>query len=157
MPPTLSRGAALTWAHRLRMYNFSQRTLLSDRLRGLAASLQTRSLIVVLSDLHDVDTIVALELLAAAHELIVLWLEDPAETQPKDGSASSPMKGFFRAREAETGRNFLFSKRASLTTHRRIRQELRDAGLEFLHLRVDQPVIPPLQHFLRHRKSMGHL
>ena len=147
--PTLSRSAAMTWAHQLRFYTFSQRTCLTERLRTLAASLQQRSLVLVLSDLHDVGVMDSLELVAANHEVIVLWLEDPTEKQ-----WGSP--GFFRAREAETGQRFLLSQRSQLPTHVRIRSQLADGGIEFLHLPIDEPVVAPLQHFLRHRKSMGH-
>jgi hypothetical protein len=91
----------------------------------------------------------ALELLAASHEVITLWLEDPAEVEP-------PRSGIFRAREAETGQPFVLTRRTRLLAHDRIRNSLVDGGIEFLHLPVDQPVLPRLRHFLRHRKSMGH-
>jgi uncharacterized protein (DUF58 family) len=147
--PTLSTSSAMRWAHELRLFDFRERTRLSERLRTLAAALKARSLVVVLSDLHEPNAFPALELLAASHEVITLWLEDPAEAKP-------PPCGIFRAREAETGQPFVLTRRTPLATHDRIRNSLVDGGIEFLHLPVDQPVLPRLRHFLRHRKSMGH-
>jgi uncharacterized protein (DUF58 family) len=147
--PTLSTSSAMRWAHELRLYDFREGTRLSERLRTLAAALKAKTLVVVLSDLHEPDAFPALELLAASHEVITLWLEDPAESEP-------PRSGIFRAREAETGKSFVLTRRTRLTTHDRIRNALVDGGIEFLHLPIDQPVLPRLRHFLRHRKSMGH-
>ncbi|MFT5523383.1 MAG: hypothetical protein ACI9HK_001329 [Pirellulaceae bacterium] len=147
--PTLSTSSAMRWAHELRLYDFRESTRLSERLRTLAAALKARTLVFVLSDLHEPDAFPALELLAASHEVITLWLEDPAE-------AKAPPSGIFRGREAETGKSFVLTRRTRMTTHDRIRNSLVDGGLEFLHLPVDQPVLPRLRHFLRYRKSMGH-
>ncbi len=97
--PTLSATTAMQWAYQLRQFDFSERTSLSRQLRSLVASLKCRTMVVVLSDLHEPDAISALELVAATHELVVFWLEDPAESK-------APPSGIFRAREAETGRRF---------------------------------------------------
>jgi uncharacterized protein (DUF58 family) len=147
--PTLSGSTAMRWAHQLRKFDFRQRTRLSDRLRTLAAALKSKTLVVVLSDLHQPEAFPALELLAASHEVITIWLEDPAEAAP-------PRRGIFRAREAETAQPFVLTRRTRLAAHERIRHALVDAGIEFLHLPIEQPVLPRLRHFLRHRKSLGH-
>ena len=147
--PTLSSTSAMQWAHQLRLFDFRERTVLSSKLRTLAASLVSRAMVIVLSDLHDPDAIASLELLAARNEVLVLWLEDPAESQ-------APPRGIFRAREAETGQRFLLTRRTRLTSHERIRQTLVASGIEFLHLPIDEPVIPRVRHFLKYRKSMGH-
>ncbi|MCA9177431.1 MAG: DUF58 domain-containing protein [Planctomycetales bacterium] len=147
--PTLSKRVSLQWAHQLRTHDFSQHTRLSRSLETLAAVQKTSSLVLVLSDLQEDGVVGALEHLAVGHEAVTLWLEDPAERQ-------LPARGYFRGREAETGRSFLLSRRTRYSKHESIRSALRDAGLEFLHLPIDEPVIPRLQHFLKHRKSLGH-
>ncbi len=147
--PTLSTSTAMRWAHQLRLYDFGERTNLSVRLRTLAAALKAKSVVVVLSDMHEPAAFPALELLAASHEVITLWLEDPSEAAP-------PKRGIFRAREAETGQPFVLTRRTRLTAHDRIRNSLVDGGIEFLHLPIDQLVLPRVRHFLRHRKSLGH-
>ena len=78
----------MQWVDDLRRYDFGERTVLSLKLRSLAATLKTRSVVVVLSDLHDPNVISALELLVAAHAVIVFWLQDPAEVK-------LPAGGFF--------------------------------------------------------------
>ena len=112
-------------------------------------ALKSRSLIFVLSDLHDPDALPALELLATNHELVVLWLQDPAE-------ARLPAGGIFRAREAETGATFVLHGRTRLNLVARIRESLVQSGIEFLHLPIDEPVLPRVRYFLKHRKSLGH-
>ncbi|QDU92856.1 DUF58 domain-containing protein [Lignipirellula cremea] len=147
--PTMSASAAMRWAHELRLFDFQEKTRLEERMRTLAAALKARTVIMVLSDLHEPTAFPALELLAASHEVIVFWLEDPAEVQP-------PARGIFQAREAETGQTFALTRRTRLTTHERIRESLVDGGMEFLHLPIDQPILPRVRHFLQHRKSLGH-
>lgn len=147
--PTLSTTTAMQWAHELRSYDFRERTGLSHRLRSLAATLKSRTVVVVLSDMHDPGAFPALELLAASHELIVLWLQDPAEVQ-------APRAGIFRAREAETGARFIVTRRTRLSTDAAIREALVQSGIEFLHLPIDEPVLPRVRHFLKYRKSLGH-
>ena len=89
--PTLSATTAMQWVEELRQFDFRQRTVLSTRLRSLSATLKARSVVVVLTDLHDPDALAALELVAASHELIVFWLQDPAE-------AKLPRAGILRSR-----------------------------------------------------------
>jgi uncharacterized protein (DUF58 family) len=147
--PTLSSQTLMQWAEELRQYDFRERTLLSSKLRTLAASLRSRSIVFVLSDLHDPDALPALELVAANHELVVLWLQDPAE-------ANLPRGGIFRAREAETGAKVVLHGRSKLATADRIRESLVKSGIEFLHLPIDEPILPRVRYFLKHRKSLGH-
>lgn len=147
--PTLSSQTLMQWAEALRQYDFRERTELSSKIRTLAASLKSRSIIFVLSDLHDPGALAALELLATNHELVVLWLQDPAE-------AKLPRGGIFRAREAETGLMSVLSGRAKLGLVDRIRESLVQSGIEFLHLPIDEQVLTRVRYFLKHRKSMGH-
>jgi uncharacterized protein (DUF58 family) len=147
--PTLSSQTIMQWAENLRQYDFRERTLLSSKLRTLAASLKQRSIVFVLSDLHDPDALAALELLATKHELIVLWLQDPAE-------AKLPRGGIFRAREAETGAKAVLHGRTPLKAAEHIRESLVQSAIEFLHLPIDEPILPRVRYFLKHRKSLGH-
>ena len=147
--PTLSSQTIMQWAENLRQYDFRERTLLSPKLRTLAASLKQRSIVFVLSDLHDPDALAALELLATKHELIVLWLQDPAE-------AKLPRGGIFRAREAETGAKAVLHGRTPLKAAEHIRESLVQSAIEFLHLPIDEPILPRVRYFLKHRKSLGH-
>jgi uncharacterized protein (DUF58 family) len=147
--PTLSSQTIMQWAENLRQYDFRERTLLSPKLRTLAASLKQRSIVFVLSDLHDPDALSALELLATKHELIVLWLQDPAE-------AKLPRGGIFRAREAETGAKAVLHGRTPLKAAEHIRESLVQSAIEFLHLPIDEPILPRVRYFLKHRKSLGH-
>jgi len=38
----------------------------------------------------------------------------------------------------------------------RIRESLVQSGIEFLHLPIDEPILPRVRYFLKHRKSLGH-
>lgn len=147
--PTLSSQTIMQWAENLRQYDFRERTVLSPKLRTLAASLKQRSIVFVLSDLHDPDVLPALELLATKHELIVLWLQDPAE-------AKLPRGGIYRAREAETGAKSVLHGRTPLAVAAHIRESLVQSAIEFLHLPIDEPILPRVRYFLKHRKSLGH-
>lgn len=147
--PTLSSQSLLQWAEQLRQFDFREQTQLSTRLRTLAASLKSRSIVFILSDLHDEGALEVMELLATNHELVVLWLEDPAEVK-------LPRGGIFRAREAETGATTVLHGWTKLTTSERIRESLVQSGIEFLHLPIDSPVLPRVRYFLKHRKSLGH-
>lgn len=147
--PTLSSQSLLQWAEQLRQFDFQERTQLSTRLRTLAASLKSRSIIFVLSDLHDAGALEVMELLATNHELVVLWLQDPAEVK-------LPRGGIFRTREAETGAKAVVHGWTKLATSERIRESLVQSGIEFLHIPIDEPVLPRVRYFLKHRKSLGH-
>jgi uncharacterized protein (DUF58 family) len=142
--PTLSRNEVMQWAHGLRRHGYLEGTQLGQRVRELLPTLRRRSTLLVLSDLHDVDAVPALRLVAQEHECIVLHLRDPAETGVRGA-------GLFRGREAESGRTFFASgwrrwfrdcdRRSQLTRH----------GIDYLLLRTDQPILGPLRAFLKAR------
>ncbi|MBN2507747.1 MAG: DUF58 domain-containing protein [Verrucomicrobia bacterium] len=141
--PTLARGTVMQWMHQLRHYRFVEGTTLGRRIRELLPRLEQRCLFAVISDLHDPDAIPALKLLAQDHDCVVLHLEDPAERGRTGG-------GIYRAREAETGREFVahgfsrwFDAQAS--------HALSRAGVDYLRLATDQPILPRLRHFLKSR------
>lgn len=141
--PTLARTSILQWMHQLRRYHFTEATTLGRRLRELLPRLEQRCLFIVLSDLHDPDAIPAIKLLAQDHDCVVLHFEDPAERGRLGG-------GIFRAVEAETGRAFVAHGLSrwwgTEETH-----ALSRAGVDYLHLRTDRPILAPLRHFFKHR------
>lgn len=147
--PSLSAQIVMQWSENLRQFDFRERTLLATRLRSLAASLKSRSVVLVLTDMHEPAVLSALELLNATHEVIVFWLQDPAE-------AKLPRGGIFRTREAETGRKAVVHSGTKLDNVARIHESLVQSGIEFLHIPIDQPVLPRVRYFLKHRKSLGH-
>lgn len=148
MQSTLSHGQVFLWLHRLRRYRVDERTLLGRTLRKLAGVLEQRSLVIVLSDLHDEEAVPALKLMAQTHDCIVLQLQDRAELGRIGG-------GIFRAAEAETGRQFIGHGRSRWWDHETAAQELRHGGIDHLLLRTDEPFLPKLREFLRRRDCLG--
>ncbi len=148
LEPSLAQGDLWRAIEPLRMHARAESTQLADRIRSLEPRLTRSSILVVLSDLHDPDVGTSLRHAAQKHDVIVLHLEDPAETKPLRA-------GFFRGIEAETGRMFLGGGFQRWRGQPKIVQELIGAGVSYLHLRSDLPFIPPLRHFLSSRAVMA--
>jgi uncharacterized protein (DUF58 family) len=142
--PTLSRPRIYQWLLQLRRVRFDEPTTLTKRLAELGASLDCRSLIVVLSDLHDDGAAQRIRLLAQAHDCVVIQLRDPAE----DGL---PGAGFVRGREAESGRPVVMRGRKLGVSNEVIAEQLRRASVDHLVLRTDRPFVPAVRHFLASR------
>ena len=145
---TLSREQIYLWLHRLRTFRLDERTTLGSRVRELAGVLENRSLVIVISDLHDSDAVPALKIMAQEHDCIVLQVQDPAEFGRIGG-------GIFRAGEAETGESFVSHGRCRWLDHEALAQEIRRGGLDHLALRTDAPFLPTLRAFLRRRDCFG--
>lgn len=146
--PSLSTGRVLQWLHLLRSYRFDERTTIAERITKLMPSLAQRSMFIVLSDLHDPDAMPALKRLAQQHDCIVLQLEDPAER----GWRGS---GFFRAREAETGREFVTHGRRRWVDPDKASAELKRSGIDHLLIRIDKPYVHSLRQLFRARGWIG--
>lgn len=147
--PTLARGQVLEWAHRLRRHGFLESTALGRRTRELMPALKRRSSLLVLSDLHDPDAVAALRLVAQEHACIVLHLRDPAETGVRG-------VGFYRGREAESGRSFFASGRRRWRPHADLKRRLTRHGIDYLLLETDRPILGRLRSFLKARgRSSG--
>jgi uncharacterized protein (DUF58 family) len=146
--PSLSRKQIHQWLYRLRRYRMDESTQLGRRVTELGPSLVTRSLVIVLSDMHDPGGVAALKRLSQEHECVVLHLEDPAER-------GVPGVGFFRGREAETGRSFVTRGSKPWTDRAAIQHELRRGGIDTLHVPIDQPFTHTLRHFFRSRRLLG--
>lgn len=146
--PSLSRTQVFLWLHHLRRYRLDERTYLGEAIRHLAAVGESRSLVFLLTDMHDPDAIPALKLMAQNHDCVVLQLEDPAERGRLRG-------GIVRAEEAETGRSFVAPGRARWFDGTGIAHALHGAGIDHLLLPTDQHFLPRLRDFLRRRDCLG--
>lgn len=143
--PSLSRGTILQWLHQLRHYRFNETTSLGKRVRELIPRVEQRCLFIVVSDLHDTDAIPAIKLMAHDHDCAVIQLQDPAEQGRLRG-------GIIRAVEAETGREFTSHGHSTFITDEDT-HTLARAGVDYLKLMTDAPIVPRLRHFLKERKS----
>jgi uncharacterized protein (DUF58 family) len=142
--PTLSRARALEWILRLRSYRFDERTTLARRLRELAPMIRQRALVVVLSDLHDADATEALKHIAHVHDVVVLQMIDPSER-------GLPGSGFVRAREAETGREFVTFGRRTWLDAESVSRACRQSGIDHLALHTDRPYVVALRRLFKER------
>jgi len=146
--PTLSRNLVMEWSHQLRHHDFLEDTSLAHRAREVAPSLKRRTMIIVLSDLHDPGAFPALQILAQEHDVIVLHLQDPAETGVRGA-------GLFRGLEAESGRAFVGHGRRAWVDAESWKGELTRFGIDYLHLPTDEPILGKLRHFLGQRGMSG--
>jgi len=146
--PTLSRNLVMEWSHQLRHHDFLEDTSLAHRAREVAPSLKRRTMIIVLSDLHDPGAFPALQILAQEHDVIVLHLQDPAETGVRGA-------GLFRGLEAESGRAFVGHGRRAWVYAEGWKSELTRFGIDYLHLPTDEPMLGKLRHFLGQRGMSG--
>lgn len=142
--PTLSRPRVYQWLLQLRRFRYDEPTTLGRRVRELAPSLKNRALLVVLSDLHDADAVERLKLVAQVHDCVVIQLRDPAEGRLRGA-------GFLRAREAETGKDFVTSGRRNDVDLDEVTASLRSANVDHLVLRTDEPFVHRVRHFLNAR------
>ncbi len=146
--PSMSKDQILQWLHRLRHYRFDEPTSLGRRITELAPSLPSRTVIIVMSDLHDPSALPALKLLAQRHECAVIQLRDPAEQSLRGA-------GLVRGREAETGREVVsLGRRAGVNTEHVV-GELRRAGLDSLLIETDRPYVQAVRQFFRGRDLLG--
>jgi uncharacterized protein (DUF58 family) len=104
--------------------------------------------VVVLSDLHDDAAVPALKLMAQRHDVVVIRLQDPAESGVHGA-------GFVRAGEAETGRVFVTRGGRAWADPEDTARQLRRAGVDHLLVRTDRPFVADLRNFLRGRNVLG--
>lgn len=146
--PSLAKDQVMQWLLRLRRHAFDEETMMTRRIRELRPTLQSRSIIVIVSDLHEEGAAHSAALLAQEHEVAVIQVQDPAEV-------SLPAGGFLRAQEAESGRTFTARSRQQLVDQLRIAGDLRKGGVDHLVLRTDEPYLHKLRHFFRSRGVSG--
>lgn len=146
--PTLSRSVVYQWSHQLRYHDFHEKTSLTDSIRQLIPSLKNKSLIFVLSDMHDIGALDAMKLLAQEHDTVVLQLQDPSERGAIGG-------GIFRGREAETKETFVAHGRSRWFDHKALGHQLNQCGIDHLLLPTDKPFLQGLRNFLKSRDYFG--
>lgn len=146
--PSLSRHQILLWLHELRRYRYNETTHLGRRIAELVPTLRHRTLVIVLSDLHDPGAISALKLMAQQHDCVVLQLRDPAERSLR-GS------GILRAQEAETGFAFVSHSRRQWLDQSTIEQQLKRGGVDHLVIDTDRPFVAALRGFFKSRDLLG--
>jgi uncharacterized protein (DUF58 family) len=148
MEPSLSRAQILQWLHEFRRFRYDEPTTLGRRVTELAPTLPNRCLVVVLSDLHDGGAVPALKLLAQRHDVVVIQLQDPAETGLRGA-------GFLRAGEAETGRVFVTRGARQWVDPEATARQLKRSGVDHLLVRTDRPFVADLRNFMKGRNVLG--
>lgn len=146
--PSLSRETILQWLHQLRMYDFHEHTRLGEKLLALNPSLGERSLIFILSDLHDPNALPALKLLGHRHDIVILPLRDPAEDK-------LPGAGFLRGQEVETGRSVTLSGNREFTSLEDLKSALKKASLDHFPIHTNRPFLAALRLFLQSRNLLS--
>ncbi len=142
--PSLSKHQVMQWLVKLRSFRYDEDTSLGEKVTQLHTSMKTRSLVIVLSDLHDESAVDALSLMAQVHDVAVVQLLDPAEDCMRGA-------GFMRAQEAETGHAFVTHGRRQHMDYRHVERELRKRGIDHLVLRTDHPCSQEIRHFFEAR------
>ena len=146
--PSLSRDKIMQWLHKLRRYNTNEQTTIQERLRELGPTLNTKSLIIALSDLHQPDAIGPLKRLGQQHDVVALQLVDPAEKDLRGA-------GFIRGREAETGRTITTRGKNLGIDQEELKQQLKRAQVDHLMIPTDEPIAYRLRHFFKSRGLLG--
>ncbi|MEZ6115882.1 MAG: DUF58 domain-containing protein [Pirellulaceae bacterium] len=146
--PSLSKSQVMQWLHGLRRFRYDESTSLARRITELVPSLHSRALILVLSDMHEPAALPALKRLGQQHDCVVLQFRDPAESGLKGA-------GFFRAREAETGRAFVTHGRQSWLDQKLVANELKKANIDHVEIQTDQPYAHILRRFFQARNLLG--
>lgn len=144
--PSLLRSDLWQTVEPMRTKHYGERTKLTERLTMLDVRADRRSLVMVITDLHDPNVMPSLRHVAQKHDCVVVHLVDPAEV----GSLRS---GFFLGQEAESGRTFLAGGRTKWTRTQEHESELMRSGIGCVRLRTDEPFVGRLRHFLSARAA----
>ena len=146
--PSLSKQQIMEWLHHLRSYRFDEPTQVTRKIREIVPRLSERTLMIVISDLHDQSAVPTIKRMAQQHDCVVLQLRDPAE---RDLHGS----GFLRAREAETGREFVASGSGRWVDDEAIEREFRRGGVDHLVVDTDRPFAMNIRQFFKARGLLG--
>ena len=135
------------------------RTALLPAIRHLLSTLRTMSIVVLISDFVTTDDALGsadLRLLAARHDVIVVVVENAADT------SLPPGEGFVRVRDVETGAEATIglserSRRAFAETIGRRREAIVQAchrlGMPFAFVRSEAPVMQPVIELFARRRT----
>lgn len=144
--PSLSKLSVSGWLHRLRRHRLDEPTTLGTAAVRLEPLLGERSLLFVLSDLHDPAAGDGLARLAQRHDVCVLLLRDPAERGLE--------AGFIRGREAETGRAITTRGRFPPGQAEQRLAALAGARVDGLVIDTDRPYAARLRLLLARRRLL---
>jgi uncharacterized protein (DUF58 family) len=142
-PPSPSRDNLLNTLEEIRSLPPSPNTAFAPRISTLLPSLSAKSLLVVLSDLHDPNAVSALRNAAQRHDTIVIQLSDPSES-------NLPKHAILRSGEAETGRSFTLGLRSAHCPPPPL-TPLVQAAIDSIHIPIHRPYLPALVRFLSDR------
>ena len=131
----------------LRAYHWDESTLVGQRVDEITVRATRASVMVILSDLHDSSAIAAIRHATQKHDVLVMHTLDPLETRRTKA-------GYFRARDAESGRAFLGTSATQLANVEEVRDEILRSGADYLRLVTDQDFIAPLRRFLTTRGAV---
>jgi uncharacterized protein (DUF58 family) len=146
--PSLSRDKIMQWLLVLRRYDVNEHTHLSERLREIGPVLSERSLIIVLSDLNQPDSIAPLKRLGQEHDVVAIQITDPAERSLRGA-------GFIRGREAETGRNLTTRGKRMGIDQSTLVAELRRGRVDHFPVVTNEKYAWRLRHFFKARGLLG--
>lgn len=146
--PSLSRDKIYQWIHRLSRFRYDEATTLRKSIAELGTRLGSRTLVIVLSDLHDEAALKALRLMSQQHDCVALQFRDAAER-------GLPGAGVLLAREAETGHAFVTRGRRTWIDQAQIDRELKKSRIDHLTIDIDQPYADRLRSFFRARDVLG--
>ncbi|WP_182865062.1 DUF58 domain-containing protein [Stieleria mannarensis] len=146
--PSLSKDRVMQWLHQLRHYRDDEPTRIASKLAELGTSLSNRALLVLISDMHEQQAVPVIKRLAQRHDCCVLQLRDPAERELRG-------TGFYRARDAESGRAFVMHGRTRWKDDQPLRDELKRGGIDHLLIETDQPIAVRLRQFFAARGILG--
>jgi len=147
--PSLSKDQVLQWLHHLRRYTMNQHSILGTRLGQLCARLKNRTLIIVISDMHEPAALNSLKIAAQLHDIAVIQLRDPGERELSG-------TGYFRAREPETGREFVTHGNREWADPSILNQELKRRQIDHLLIDIDEPFAHKIRWFFQSRGTLGN-
>lgn len=131
----------------LRRKDFTMTAHLGRSLREVTQHADRASVVIAISDWHDPDAVGAMRRATQRHDCIALHTIDPSERAPLRA-------GFFRGREAESGRSFLGRGGAGWEPVESAQSALARSGVDTLEIPTERPFIGRLQHFLSRRAGL---
>ena len=146
--PSLSKDRIFQWLLKLRSYRLDEPTRIGSRFSELMPILKSRSLLVLISDLHDSSAMPALKLAAQKHDCVVIKLTDPAEEEINSA-------GFVKVREAESSSVGITKKGNKISDFKFVSEELKRSGIDFLELPTEEPISHKLRQFFKSRTLLS--